>query len=211
MAAAQETGIGSVGAPRAGCGRQRDAANQAKQRSESKPRPPSQRHVGAQAQPYRSHSGNSATSTVCGQGCRHHRRRVVLPAHRPATPVGHVPASGSCRGGIPGHPETPPRTSVTRPGSPRRSHGARIASRCGTTGITVARSHRRGCTSIPDLSRLPARSISAYAADLKPLSNADESKMVYRSWPGARHGAGVIIVRGTLRGRIALVAVRQGW
>jgi len=67
-------------------------------------------------------------------------------------------------GGIPGHPEAPPRTSVTRPGSPRRSHGARIASRCGTTGSTVARSHRRGCTSIPDLSRLPARSISAYAA-----------------------------------------------
>jgi hypothetical protein len=91
MAAAQETGIGSVGAPRAGRGRQRDAANQAKQRSESKPRPPSQRYVGAQAQPYRSHSGNSATSTVCGQGCRHHRRRVVLPAHRLATPVGHVP------------------------------------------------------------------------------------------------------------------------
>ena len=57
MAAVQETGIGSVGAPRAGRGRQRDAANQAKQRSESKPRPPSQQYVGAQAQPYRSHRG----------------------------------------------------------------------------------------------------------------------------------------------------------
>ena len=104
MAAAQKTGIGSVSAPRAGRGRQRDAANQAKQRSESKPRPPSQRYVGAQAQPYRSHGGNSATSTVRGQGCRHHRRRVVLPAHRLAAPVRHVPTSGSCRGG--GRPRT---------------------------------------------------------------------------------------------------------
>jgi len=51
-------------------------------------------------------------------------------------------------------------------GSPWRSHGARIASRCGTTGIRLPGRAVGVARRSPDLSRLPARSISAYAADL---------------------------------------------
>jgi hypothetical protein len=48
-------------------------------------------------------------------------------------------------------------------------------------------------------------------AALKQLSNADESNVRSISCGGGCPGREVIILRGILRGRMVLVAARQGW
>ena len=75
MALAQEARVGSIGAPRARGGGQRDAADHAEQHRQGQQPPPLPAQFGAQPQPHRSHVRHSAARASAGQGCRHPRRQ----------------------------------------------------------------------------------------------------------------------------------------
>jgi hypothetical protein len=103
VALAQEAGVGGVGAPGAGCGRQRDAADHAEQHGQGEPRPPLVAQLGPQAQPDRSHGRHSPFRP---------RRRSRMQA---SPPMGVLPADGAGR-----------RRGRGRAGAVARAHAPRL-------------------------------------------------------------------------------------